>query len=101
MWFFYSLWGSISLVLLNTMSKLLPLGCLNAIPMVILSILTTILFWVAFQTGNGFGRVWFIQTAMVALGFFASNHFIIGESISWPNLIGILTIIFGTVLLRI
>jgi len=98
-WFWGSLIGSTSLVILNTLSKKIHFEGWYIILLSILSIFTTWAFWYAWQHSTGFLRVWFVQSAMVTIGAFIANRFIIQEPLQFQTLIGIGLILLGTILL--
>ena len=100
-WIIGSIAGSISLVLLNGLLKKLSYSqVINSIPITILSLLSTYCFWFAWQNSDGFLRVWFIQSAMVSIGAFVVNFFILQEKIGFTHVIAIALITCGAYLLH-
>lgn len=99
-WFFGSLIGSISLVVLNTLSKLYSFSVTNVLILGLLSIITTFFFWYAWQNSVGFLRVWFIQSAIVTLGSFVANELVIKEPLKLETLLGISLILVGMAFLK-
>lgn len=101
MWFIYSLIGSISLVLLNTLSKLLFINAVNIYTLGILSVFTTYCFWVAWQTSTwSFLGVWFVQSSLVSIGGLFANKYIIRQPLLTNEAIGIGMILLGAFLLK-
>lgn len=99
MWIIGSILGSICLVLLNTLSKLLPVQGTTVLLLGTLSLLTTGCFWYAWKTSpQQFLVVWFLQSGLVSLGSFGANY-IIKDSITFTQVLGICLIIFGGLLL--
>lgn len=100
MWLIGSILGSISLILLNTLSKLwCPLSGTNVLILGALSLFTTGCFLYAWQTSpKSFLIVWFIQSGIVSVGSFLANYFV-KDSITPVQIMGILSIIGGGYLL--
>jgi len=99
-WFWGSLFGSILLIVLNTLSKLIRFEGWMILLVSIMSVLTTYCFWYAWQHSDGFLRVWFIQSGLVTVGAFFANAFIIKESWKPETLIAIGLILLGTTWLK-
>jgi len=100
MWFIGSVIGSISLVILNTLSKLLHFNTINSIMMGLLSVFTTYCFWYAWQNSpKSFLSVWFLQSGLVMGLAFVANAYI-GEHVSIKDLIYVLLIVGGIVGLK-
>ncbi len=100
-WLYCSIAGSISLVILNTLSKKLGMIWSNLGILMPISCITTLLFWQAWQTSpNTFLQVWFWQSAMVTGGAFLTNALFIKDTIRIFDLMGIALIILGTGFLR-
>lgn len=100
MWLIGSIFGSVTLVILNALCKLLPINWPNAIGMGAISIFCTFSFWYAWQNSEGFLRVWFLQSAFVSIGAFLVNHFMIKDTVTFKEVMGICIIIAGACLLR-
>ncbi len=100
MWFMYSLIGSISLVVLNTLSKLYEPNLLSIIILSSISIFTTFCFWEAWQHSDRFLMVWFVNSAMVSLGGLIANKFIIRQPLLINEMLGIAMILLGAFLLK-
>lgn len=95
-WFFGSLLGSISLVILNVLSKLLPLSGTNVTVLGTMSLFTTACFVYAWKTSpQQFLVVWFVQSGLVSAGAFIANHFLVQDTITCQQVVGILSIILG------
>lgn len=99
-WIIGSVLGSISLVILNVLSKLLTLHLSNILILGCLSLFTTGCFVYAWKTSpKQFLVVWFIQSGLVSGGAFLVNHWFIKDALSWQHVIGMLAIIGGGLLL--
>ena len=103
MWIIGSILGSISLAILNTISKTYEMTFLNfGLIVAPFSLITTLFFWYAFQTcPNGFLKVWFIQSGLVTIFAFVVNWLFIGEILRLSTVIPILIILLGIVLLKV
>ncbi len=103
MWIIGSILGSISLAILNTISKIYEMTFLNfGLIVAPFSLITTLFFWYAFQaSSNGFLKVWFIQSGLVSIFAFVVNWLFIGDVLKMNTIIPILIILFGIVLLKI
>lgn len=101
MWLTYSILGSIGLIFLNTLCRLVPFQPLSIVAFSIMSVFVTLAYWTAFQLSDHFLLTWFIQSAMVSIGAVIANHFLVGDPMSAINYMGILLIVSGSYLLRV
>ncbi len=100
-WIFGSIFGSISLVIMNGFLKKLSYSKQSNILIIsLLSLISTYCFWYAWRNSEGFLRVWFIQSAMVATGAFILNYLLLKEKIDLIQIVGIILILFGAYLLK-
>jgi hypothetical protein len=100
MWFLGSFIGSISLVILNALSKLLPLCFSNVLILGLLSLFTTGCFVYAWQTSpQQFLVVWFLQSGLVSAGAFFVYHYWVKDTINYQQVLGVLSILGGGLLL--
>lgn len=100
-WIVYSILGSISLILLNTLCKLWEPSLSTVVIIATISVITTFLFWAAFIFSEHFIVCWFTNSLFVALGAFIVNEMVFQHPLKIWNLIGVGAIIIGGVLLRI
>lgn len=100
MWIIGSILGSISLVILNVMSKLVTLSVTNVILLGSLSLLTTAFFVYAFRMSEHFLVCWFFNSLLVAIGAFIANHYFIQHRVTPYHIVGIILLLFGAILLR-
>jgi len=101
MWFLGSFFGSLCLILLNTLSKLFNLNCPHLLIISALSLTTTYCFWFAWRHSFSFLGLWFLQSALVSAGAFFVNYFIIQQEVPLLSWVGIGLILLGMVFLRI
>jgi len=98
-WWGGTILGALSLVILNNMSRVMPMGGLNWSILMIPLILCQLGFWYGFVNAPSFIVCWFIGSAITNILGVGASVLVFREVLTLCTVAGILCIMLGSYLL--